>query len=139
MKKSVVMIAAVLVCTAHLFGGATFKDGSLQGHSDGSNVYVQWGTSAESSVRTFSVERRAGTSGDFMEIGALPARGGNSDYEYIDRSAFKTESPTATLYQYRVNAVDSDGKTVETSAIVTVSHNVSSVKRTWGSLKAMFR
>jgi hypothetical protein len=27
----------------------------------------------------------------------------------------------------------------ETSNIITVSHNVSSVKRTWGSLKAMFR
>ena len=138
MKKSVVVIAAVLVCTAHLFGGATFKDGSLQGHSDGSNVYVQWGTSAESSVRTFSVERRAGMSGDFMEIGTLPPRGGNSDYEYIDRSAFKTESPTATLYQYRVKVVDDDG-TVGYSKVVTVSHNVSSVKRTWGSLKAMFR
>jgi hypothetical protein len=138
MKKSVVMIAAVLVCTAHLFGGATFKDGSLQGHSDGSNVYVQWGTSAESSVRTFSVERRAGTSGDFVEIGVLQPRGGNSDYEYIDRSAFKTESPTATLYQYRVKVVDDDG-TVAYSKVVIVSHNVSSVKRTWGSLKAMFR
>ena len=122
----------------HLFGGATFKEGSLQGRSDGSNVYVQWGTSAESAVRTFSVERRASTSGDFMEIGVLPARGGNSDYEYIDRSAFKTDSPTATLYQYRVKVVDYDG-TVTYSKAVTVSHNVSSVKRTWGSLKAMFR
>ncbi|MCX6137077.1 MAG: hypothetical protein NTV54_06240 [Ignavibacteriales bacterium] len=138
MKKYGLLIAVLLLCVGSLFGGATFKDGSLQGRSDGSNVYVQWGTASESSVRSFAVERRAGSSGEFVEIGVLPPRGGNSDYEFIDRSAFKAESPTATLYQYRVKVTDEDG-TVNYSKMLTVSHNVSSVKRTWGSLKAMFR
>jgi hypothetical protein len=138
MKKTLVLIAILMVCAGSMFGGATFKDGSLQGRSDGSNVFVQWGTVSESAVKSFAVERRAGASGDFIEIGLIPPRGGNSDYEFIDRSAFKAASPTATLYQYRVKVTDEDG-TVTYSKTLTVSHNVSSVKRTWGSLKAMFR
>jgi len=61
-------------------------------------------------------------------------KGNNSFYEFVDQTAFKT---TASVYQYRIRIVAQDGTTY--SKVMVVSHNVSSVKRTWGSLKAMFR
>ncbi len=107
----------------------------MQARSDGTNVIVQWGSSDETSVKEFEVERRSGAVADFLSIATVSKKGSNSFYEYIDKSAFKT---TGTIYQYRIKIVMNNGS-AEYSSIITVSHNVSSVKRTWGSLKAMFR
>ncbi len=107
----------------------------MQARSDGNNVIIQWGTADESNTKEFVVERRAGTVGEFVMLTTVASKGSNSFYEYIDQSAFKT---TGTIYQYRIKIVAKTGE-VEYSKIITVSHNVSSVKRTWGSLKAMFR
>lgn len=111
------------------------REGTLQARSDGSNVTIQWGTTDESNIREFAVERRSGTVGEFTVIAVIGKKGTNSFYEYIDRSAFKS---TGTIYQYRIKSVSVSG-TAEYSTVLTISHNVSSVKRTWGSLKAMFR
>jgi hypothetical protein len=114
---------------------SSIRDGSLMARSDGNNVTVQWGSTDETSIVEFEVERRNGTSGDFMVIANVQKKGSNSFYEYIDKSAFKT---TGTIYQYRIKIILKQGS-VDYSSVITVSHNVSSVKRTWGSLKAMFR
>lgn len=124
-----------LFCIAVTLQAGTIREGTMQARSDGNNVTVQWGSSDESLVTEFVVERRSGTSGEFLTIAEVAKKGSNSYYEYIDKSAFKT---TGTIYQYRIRIVLSNGGN-EYSSIITVSHNVSSVKRTWGSLKAMFR
>lgn len=111
------------------------REGTMQARSDGSNVTIQWGSTDESGVKEFVIERSSGTSGEFISIAVVTKQGSNSFYEYIDRSAFKT---TGSIYQYRIKSVKTNGG-AEYSAVITVSHNVSSVKRTWGSLKAMFR
>ena len=114
--------------------GTTIKDGSLQARSDGNVVTIQWGTTEESLVQEFVVERQGSSETGFVAIGSVAPKGSNSFYEYVDQTAFKT---AASVYQYRIRIVSQDG--VAYSKVVTVSHNVSSVKRTWGSLKAMFR
>lgn len=126
-------ILFLIVTTVTLAG--VIREGTLQARSDGSNVIVLWGTTDESNIKEFEVERRSGTVGDFISISTIAKKGSNSFYEYIDKSAFKT---TGTIYQYRVKAVNHSGS-AEYSNVITVSHNVSGVKRTWGSLKAMFR
>lgn len=111
------------------------REGTIQARSDGSNVTIQWGTNDETSIKEFEVLRRDGNVGEFISIAVVSKKGSNSFYEYIDKSAFKT---TGTIYQYQIKVVLTSGG-YEASNIITVSHNVSSVKRTWGSLKAMFR
>lgn len=123
-----------LILTSVAFSGV-IRVGTLQARSDGSNVTIQWGSTDESSIKEFIIERRSGTVGEFVAIAVIAKQGSNSFYEFIDKSAFKT---TGSIYQYRINAVATSGGS-EISNIMTVSHNVSSVKRTWGSLKAMFR
>lgn len=113
----------------------TIREGTMQARSDGSNVTIQWGSMDESSVKEFVIERRSGTVGDFISIAVIAKQGSNSFYEYVDKSAFKT---TGSIYQYRIKVVNASGG-AEFSNVITISHNVSGVKRTWGSLKAMFR
>ena len=110
-------------------------EGSIIVRSDGNNVTIQWGSADESNVREFVIERRSTDVQDFAQLAVLPAKGSNSFYEYIDQSAFKT---TASLYHYRIRTDFKNGTSTYSNE-KTVSLNVSSVKRTWGSLKAMFR
>lgn len=111
------------------------KDGTLQARSDGNNVTIQWGTVDESTVKEFVIERQASGQSGFVAIGSLAPKGNGSYYEFVDQTAFKA---AASVYQYRIKIVSFDG-TATYSKTLTVSHNVSGVKRTWGSLKAMFR
>ena len=86
-------------------------------------------------VTMFEIERRGGTDGAFAVIGNADPKGA-SLYEFIDHSAFLK---TASLYQYRIKVSFSDGRAPYYTAPLTVSHTVSGVRRTWGSIKAMFR
>ncbi len=128
-----VFIFLIILTTLTL--ASTIREGTIQARSDGSNVTIQWGTNDETSIKEFEVLRRDGNVGEFISISVVSKKGSNSFYEYIDKSAFKT---TGTIYQYQIKVVLISGG-YEESNIITVSHNVSSVKRTWGSLKAMFR
>jgi hypothetical protein len=133
MKTLTMIILMAVAATA--YAGGIIKNGTLQARSDGNNVTVQWGSTDESNVREFGVERRALSGGDFMLVSSVKPKGSNSYYEYVDHSAFKT---TGTMYQYRIRIVDLNSGTTFSDPI-SVSHNVSGVRRTWGSLKAMFR
>ncbi len=124
-----------MVLSSGATASAIIRDGTLQAHSDGNNVTIQWGTTEEMSLSEFVVERQAGSDGGFILIGSVAPKGNNSSYEFVDQTAFKS---VASVYQYRIKIVSQDGSYTY-SKTVTVSHNVSSVKRTWGSLKAMFR
>ncbi|MBI2428514.1 MAG: hypothetical protein HYV29_06935 [Ignavibacteriales bacterium] len=128
------LFVLTFLVTLTLIAGA-IREGTMQARSDGTNVIVQWGSADESNVKGFEVERRSGAAAEFLSIAVVQKKGSNSFYEYIDKSAFKT---TGTIYQYRIKIVLNNGN-AEYSSIITVTHNVSSVKRTWGSLKAMFR
>ncbi len=104
--------------------------------SNGSDVEIKWMTIDESGVQKFEVLRRSGWSGEFLVIGTIDQlRGNNSTYEFIDKSAFKA---TGGLYQYKVRIVNGQTPAPETET-VSVSHVSSAAKRTWGSIKAMFR
>jgi hypothetical protein len=119
----------LLTMTVAVAGG--IRDGSLSASSNGSTIVVRWTSDDETSVTGFIIERKAGMDGPFVQLAALSTRGNGAAYEYVDNSAFRT---TDTIYQYRITAVG-------TSAVyyVSVRHIVNDVKRTWGSIKAMFR
>ena len=104
--------------------------------SNGSDIAIRWNTADESGVARFDILRRSGTTGDFMIVGSVDQlKGNNSSYEFVDKSAFKV---TGGLYQYKVRVINGQVPAPETD-IVTVSHLTSAAKRTWGSIKAMFR
>jgi hypothetical protein len=129
--------AFIFILTTLTLAG-TIREGTMQARSDGSNITIQWGTSDESAIKEFEILRRDGTVGEFINIAVVTKKGSNSFYEYIDKSAFKT---TGTIYQYQVKIIfqNNEAEYFPKNGPLTVSHNVSSVKRTWGSLKAMFR
>lgn len=104
--------------------------------SNGSDIVLRWTTVDETGVQRFEVVRRYGTVGDFVVIGSVEQlKGNNSAYEYIDKSVFKANGG---VYQYKIRVINGTNPAPETE-IVSVSHLSSAAKRTWGSIKAMFR
>lgn len=129
-----ILSALLLATTASVFGGAFIE--SFSGHSDGTNITLEWRTRTESAVDRFEIQRRAGSDGEFTTLATVSPRGANSTYQFVDRAAYKE---TGTLYVYRLRIVEAGQGPASYSSEVTVSHSVSGVRRTWGSIKAMFR
>ena len=126
----------ILFClVSSLTYGDVVREGTLQARSDGSNITVSWITDTEANVARFEIERRVGTSGEFGYIATVNPKG-SSLYEFVDHSTLKV---MGTLYQYRIKIIFSDETAPKYVGPVTVNHSVSGVKRTWGSIKAMFR
>ena len=104
--------------------------------SNGSAVVIRWTTLDETGVQKFEVFRRSGLSGEFSMIGTVnQLKGNNSAYEFTDSDVFKS---AGDFYQYKIRIIDGQNNVSETEA-VSVSHVSSTAKRTWGSIKAMFR
>ncbi len=106
----------------------------FQARSEGEDVRLEWKTGEEINLQNFAIERKTPQS-TFTEIAIVNPKGSNSFYSYLDKNAYKS---TDLLFNYRLKIVDNNN-VISYSSEVTVSHNVSGVKRTWGSIKAMFR
>ena len=132
MKKGILWLFSLLMIVTAVYAGA-FLD-YFHGRSENDDVRLEWKTSEEVNLQNFIVERKTPKS-SYIEVATLQPKGDNSYYTYLDDSAYKTEG---LIFIYRLKIMDNDGS-VSYSSEVTVSHSVSGVKRTWGSIKEMFR
>ncbi len=127
-----ILLAAIgiLLLTGYRVGGGP------QARSDGNAIVISWSMIDESDVQYYEVLRRYGVDGDFTVVSPqIQKKGNNSTYEYRDLSVFKTEDG---FYSYKVRIVTGAYPAPETP-VASVSHLSSTPKRTWGSIKAMFR
>jgi len=141
MKTKIVAILLLALATTTLFAVDSVIE-SLVAKSDGKSVTVEWKSTMEQDVNSFTIER-AGSDQIFESIETKQAKGYPSTYTYTDESAFKTgEGGEKTLskntYFYRIAINKKDGSKVY-STVANVTHNTSSIRRTWGMLKEMFR
>ncbi|KAB2909800.1 MAG: hypothetical protein LC102_12775 [Ignavibacteriales bacterium] len=126
------ILPIVIVLAVSVLAGA-FLDFFYAKSEDG-QVKVEWKTTTENNIKSFVIERRTHNTA-FTEIGRLSPKGNNSYYVFYDEGAYKT---TDVVYIYRLKIFDKDN-TSSYSREVSVSHSVSGLKKTWGSIKAMFR
>lgn len=134
MRKRFYQIAILLILVQFtaLFAGAFIV--YFHARSEGDNVVLTWQTGSEQNLSKFLIERKT-VNGSFTELSSILPKGNNNTYTFTDETAFKV---TDAIYIYRIKIVDNDNSSTFSSE-VSVSHNVSSVKRTWGSIKALFR
>jgi hypothetical protein len=139
MKKNIISFILLLFTAISLFAGDTILD-FLRADSDGKVITVKWKSNIETDVSTYIVER-SGTNQVYEEIDREQAKGFASNYQYIDESAFKigdNQQVTTNTYFYRITILKKDNSKV-ISNYTSVTHNPSSMRRTWGMLKEMFR
>lgn len=131
------LLAVLLLVSVVALAGTPIKDGSISAYSNGTNIVVRWISDDESGMVGYQLERRAVGAGAFIPLimPYLAVKGSGATYEFLDNSAFRTSD---NVYQYQITPVYADNRPV-TPYLVSVRHSVSSVRRTWGSIKAMFR
>jgi hypothetical protein len=132
MKFSIIKILMVLSFVSTVFAGATLYYFNAKSEND--VIKLEWKTQEESNIRHFVVERKNPSSG-YIELATISPKGNNSYYSFTDESAYKSQD---LVFIYRLKIVDNDSR-LSHSQEVTVAHSISGVKRTWGSIKAMFR
>jgi hypothetical protein len=133
MKRGFAALAIIVLLAWAIALAGGIRDGSLSAYSNGTNIVVRWASDDETGVTGYTIERKAGGSSTFVRLTdpALAPKGSGSAYEFVDNTAFRTLD---NFYQYRITALG-----VNAVYYVSVNHSVSSVRRTWGSIKAMFR
>jgi hypothetical protein len=131
--KRLLAISLALLLPLAASTSAVIK-GSLTATSNNSAIQVRWSSDDDTGVSGYEIARRAGYDGAFIVLAIAPVSADRS-YLFIDETAFRV---TDSYYQYRITPVYADGRVSE-PYFVTVTHSVSSVRRTWGSIKAMFR
>jgi hypothetical protein len=108
-----------------------------QGSGSG-NIIVTWECDFNSNIAHFDIYRST-SAGDVGQLantdGILPNQDKTRSYKYEDKTLFKI---SGGIFYYQVKIVYADGSSVFSSSIA-VSFTSSTTKRTWGSIKAMFR
>jgi hypothetical protein len=96
-------------------------------------VILTWKTSLEDDVQKYVVERS--TDGQhFADIGEISSRGPGFEYRFEDDKLGLISS----LFYYRLRVVNNDNS-YQHSEVLNVIPNISSISRSWGSIKALFR
>jgi len=136
MKKplKIASIACVLLIAGLLYAATELQ--YFTGKNETDSILLEWKTGAEDNLNHFEVERSASEPNNFVNVGNITAIGNNSYYYFRDYTS--QSNPTPSIFYYRLKLVDNNGGHVY-SQTITVTHVISSVRDTWGSIKAIFR
>jgi hypothetical protein len=129
--KPILSLLFLTVFTTWLWAGAVVVEWKAEPEQN--KIILQWKTSQEEEVVKFVVERST-DSAHFFEIGEVTARGPGFQYRFEDNKLGLTNS----IFYYRLKIVNNDGSFQYTDTITAIP-NISSISRSWGSIKALFR
>ena len=137
MKK---LFSTFLLCTASVlfFSVFAFSEQLISYFKIGfvpveDKIMLKWKSVDESRISEYIIERSIDSIA-FNVIGSERPRGNYFEYKFIDSNVFKTAART---FYYRLRIQLKDGSFVYTD-VVHLSPRISSVKQTWGSIKAIF-
>ncbi|MCX7929251.1 MAG: hypothetical protein N2663_00800 [Chlorobi bacterium] len=113
----------------------------LSARSDGRSITVEWKAVTERDVFRYDIERSTDNR-TWVLIASLDPKGSGTVYRYVDSEVLGKGSgdPSAAgrVYYYRLRIVGTDNSATHTSS-TAVTHNLSTVRRTWGMIKEMFK
>ena len=119
-----------------LYAGATISN--FHARLENSLIILEWNTESETNVNHFEIQRSTDKI-NWMKVGTVKSNTGTSMsrqyYQFSENAIFKINSSSLN---YRLVVIDNQNNREIYSVVASVSGS-SGIKRTWGSLKAMFR
>lgn len=132
MKTTLFTIALLcLVCTT-VFGFVVMRNFSVT--DIGSEIRLDWEVVSENGIQEFQIWRKSTSNPNYIKIHTLTPNG-NKVYSYSDVNIFRV-SQTQGTYTYMLRIMETGHSTDFTQ---DVAHNPTSIQRTWGSIKSMFK
>ena len=133
-RPFILLVAAPLLLGA-FFAGARITVFEVQ--KEESDLVVTWQAEVEDGVRAYELQRRTPyTNGQFVRIQSVSAHGAGKPYRYRDDQVYKS---AADMVDYRLDVVYDDGSREVGVKTTSINYTPTAVRRTWGSLKAMFK
>ncbi len=102
---------------------------------ESNQVVIHWITQNEENVKTFVVKRSTNNR-NYTDLGEVKAQGPGFKYEFIDKDVFFESN---NVFYYKIAAMDGNGKVIQESEYFTALPKISSIYKTWGAIKAIFR
>ena len=100
--------------------------------SNSSDIKIDWTIENEAGVSEYRLFRKTGGSSEQKYVGTIYANG-TGKYTYYDKDVFKTEAITIT---YELRVIKNGSPSFFYAAL---TYSTTSVQRTWGSIKGMFK
>ncbi len=100
--------------------------------ADGADIMVSWEIEDEKNIAEYRIFRRFEDENTLTHVATLPSSG-QSYYTYLDNDIFK-QQPRVLFYELQVIV---NGQVH--SFTKSLNHSPTSIQRTWGSIKSMFR
>lgn len=100
--------------------------------ADGADIVISWDVPNETNVQEYRLFRRRNNETTLTHVATIEVNG-TGKYTYLDGNIFKTES---RVLHYELHIVQGN-QVIKYER--SISHNPTSIQRTWGSIKAMFR
>lgn len=135
MKRLLLFLVLVLLLAgAGLWTGAV-KLSYFEVSREGNNFLITWKAEIEEDVRTYELFRKTSYAAEFASVQALNAHGIGKEYQFKDDQVYKAASEQV---DYRLEAVFTNGVR-QNVAERKVNYTPTAIRRTWGSIKAMFQ
>ena len=136
MKKVVFFCTAFLLLSAFSGMPGAVQMSFFKVDEQENDLVVSWQTAREVEVREYEVQRMTRlTNNQFVKVESLSPHGPNKPYVFRDDQVFKASSEQV---DYRLEVIYVDGVR-EQLASEQVNYTSTAIRRTWGSIKAMFQ
>ena len=129
----VALVGVVVVAAAFTTARITL----FEVEKEANDLVVTWQAEEEDGVREYELSRRTPYSNDqYVQIKSMPAHGPRKLYRYRDDQVYKNSSE---MVDYRLDIVYADGSREIGVRTASINYTSTAVRRTWGSIKAMFQ
>jgi len=102
-------------------------------NTDGADIVLEWEVQSENKIEEYQLYRKINDELVLTHIATIDPDG-SMKYQFLDDNIFKT-TPKLINYQLEIHFEDESIQ----KELASISHNPTSIQRTWGSIKAMFR
>ena len=144
--KGLYIILLILCGVTTVWAGVVLSQ--FQARTEDGDIRVTWKASIETDVREYVLERKTQYDPIYKEIKRINPKGANQEYTFKDERVYKMmnqrggqlaqSGPQGEAVHYRLRIISTDGTIVITDPI-SVDYTPTAIRRTWGSIKAMFQ
>ncbi len=144
-RKSFNPLFAVLLFATLFFiasSGVRVLEFKAEIPQDSSNeIHLKWVVTDEVGIQHYQLKRKMVQDQDFKSIEIIQTLAGGSSqtktYEYIDRNVFRTTANSEpVIYKLHIHYTNGGSDLIGQAQI---NYSSTAIRRTWGSIKAMFQ
>ena len=133
--RTLSLLILIVVLTGAGLAASTVTLNYFNVERQGNEFTIAWKADTEEDVRNYELFRKTSYTASFSAIESFNAHGAGKEYRFKDDQVYKAASEQV---DYRLEVVFNNGVRQQL-AEKKVNYTPTAIRRTWGSIKAMFQ